>query len=311
MTIPTMEALEALSVGEQITLTRQDGSRLWTRNEEGFVNGEVLLLPEELRPEVESGTVTHGVRMERRQMRVNQGQWYTWVTFSEDVSGRTRWHGIRFYTDGSVYGDVYEWEDRASTMTGFGRVVQPGEDGAPDWFTVAWTYLARQYGERVRSRHTEQQQHARTVERLEERAAGRDTELSEAKARFEDAILEWMNDNGEDRGSALAAILDQHGFRIPPPETETITVDVEVTGRSLVSVDDAHELLGFSVSGDVSPDTLGVDWEHELSFSVEVDEGDCGCDQITRAMVVEKLTESGIPSSGYSSVGYDAECPNC
>lgn len=89
---------------------------------------------------------------------------------------------------------------------------------------------------------------------------------------------------------------------------ETITVDVEVEGTTLLDNDDVEGL--FEGTGDCRINSeVEVSWrrQHGYSFEVEVDEGDCGCEDVDDDMVQSRLDGDGIT---YSTFTFSVSCSN-
>lgn len=88
---------------------------------------------------------------------------------------------------------------------------------------------------------------------------------------------------------------------------ESITVTVSVQGRSTLDRNDVEAMVegGYSASLDDAP---VVDWTIDgIGFETEVDEGDCGCDNVDNYMVSERLSRESV---SFDSFEFTTDCPN-
>lgn len=305
--IADMEALEALPVGETITLTNQ-GNRRWTRTAEGFQNGEFNLDLASLEPDL--GSIQRGIPVESGQMwRDGDGYYLFTGPFDTNVD---EWWAVMFYSNGTVYG--------ARTQADFtGTFVEDPQDTL-DWWNDTTLGLANSLlyaNQAARNAARSFETAARTVgdervrsleARVSEVVAERDARPNVDKEAFESDVHEWMNGAGFDHGSGLADVLAEHGFARPAPPRESIDIDVEVSGNTYFTVD--QDIVDTYVSDDVTrfdADRLRIDWFTTMTFNVEVDEGDCGCDQVTRDMVETQLRQQGIR---FDDLDWDTDCEN-
>jgi hypothetical protein len=90
--------------------------------------------------------------------------------------------------------------------------------------------------------------------------------------------------------------------------TETVTVTVTVTGRSDLDSSDIEAMIEgeFSVSLN---ETVQASWTIEgLDFDVDTRSGECGCGEVSRTMVQDRLYGGSVT---YEQFDFETTCSNC
>lgn len=108
----------------------------------------------------------------------------------------------------------------------------------------------------------------------------------------------------------INAVLDELGLGVisVEPETEDITVTVNVRGRSTLDSTDLERLVegDYSASMDSTEVTWDIDGIDFGPFTVEVD--DCACSNVDRDMIEGRLRDGNV---SFDSFDFDRECSNC
>lgn len=150
-------------------------------------------------------------------------------------------------------------------------------------------------------------EHERVVQ-----AARRAGEVTGREARSEEVLSTlreaWDGDSFTEH--EINMVLSDLGLEeIAPDTTEEITVTVEVEGRSTVSITEVENLIEGDFDARLDTDPV-INWTISgMDFGdIEVDEGDCGCNQVSEAMVRERLVDGGV---SFDSFTYSGSCPNC
>jgi hypothetical protein len=308
-TITDMEALTSLSEGTMITLPNQ-GNAVWTRTADGFERDGLAVEAEHFLIEVTNSGVRVGAIPTIGQLWLDSSNYYRYITNARTEDGVEVWDALMLYYDGSPYGDI----STSDPNENWGQPVE--ESDWPTWYTPPYRALIQQCRTQRRLTQRAEDRHRTAVEALDaERAEARalrnrlSTEGRVDRESFDIGMTSWFE--GATLTDAeladLNSVLAEFGFT-ELRETEDISVDVAVSGRTNFTVDRelVEQWVGEGVDG-YDEDQFRIDWQQSLSFTFEVTEGDCACDQVTHQMVSTALREANLQ---FEDFDFECDCEN-
>jgi hypothetical protein len=308
-TITDMEALTSVPEGETITLPNQ-GNAVWTRTADGFVRNGLAVEAEHFLIEVANNGVRVGAIPTIGQLWLDSSNYYRYITNARTEDGVEVWDALMLYYDGSPYGDI----STSDPNENWGQPVE--ESDWPTWYTPAYRALIQQCRTQRRLTQRAEDRHRTAVEALDaERTESRAlrnrlaTEGRVNRESFDIGMTSWFAGATltDAELSDLNSVLAEHGFT-ELREMENIEVTVSVSGHTYATVDNdlVEQWVGENVD-DFDEDRFRIDWQKSLSFTFEVESGDCACDQVSNTMVRSALAEANLTADDFE---FEADCEN-